>query len=129
MSVTISSVVPGSAAQKAIVDDTTSLESVSITGGSLDVRAFAGNAGLKKLSLTNVESIGIRAFSGSGLTSVTLTGNGTVENSAFANSENLKEVVVDGNVTVGQQAFDGCPVEPWNLRKTAPASGAGSVNL
>ena len=95
----------------AIVDDTTSLESVSITGGSLDVRAFAGNAGLKKLSLTNVESIGIRAFSGSGLTSVTLTGNGTVENSAFANSENLKEVVVDGNVTVGQQAFDGCPVE------------------
>ena len=95
----------------AIVDDTTSLKSVSITGGSLDVRAFAGNAGLKKLSLTNVESIGIRAFSGSGLASVTLTGNGTVENSAFANSENLKEVVVDGNVTVGQQAFDDCPVE------------------
>jgi hypothetical protein len=106
-------------------NDTYSLQSVSITGGSVGKSAFSDCNGLTELTLQDVESIDGYAFYNTGITSLHIQGEGTqIGNAAFCYNDNLKSVILDGNMTVEQRAFVGCPMETLEFRNCTKIDGS-----
>ncbi len=106
-------------------NDTYSLQSVSITGGSVGKSAFSDCNGLTQLALQDVESIDGYAFYNTGITSLHIQGEGTqIGNAAFCYNDNLKSVILDGNMTVEQRAFVGCPMETLEFRNCTKIDGS-----
>lgn len=65
----------------------------------------------KKIKNTTVNTIGAKAFSGSSVSYIEIEGNIEIENYAFSNCLNLKEIGCDGIVAyIGDYAFQNCSV-------------------
>ncbi len=90
----------------------TSLESVTITGGSVSPAAFENCKGLKNITLNNnLTSLGGSAFSNcTGLTSITIPNSVTsIGNGVFSGCTGLTSITIPNSVTsIGDKAFSGC---------------------
>ncbi|MDE7095819.1 MAG: leucine-rich repeat domain-containing protein, partial [Anaeroplasmataceae bacterium] len=76
----------------------------------IDEFAFYQCSRLRTINLENVSVIGQYAFTGTGLTEVSLAENTLIGVGAFYNCSSLKEVTLGANTKVGQSAFQSTPI-------------------
>ncbi|MCM1130257.1 MAG: leucine-rich repeat protein [Roseburia sp.] len=79
---------------------------------------------LKTINLNNVNSLGQYAFTGTGLTEVTLPDNAIIGIGAFYNCSSLKEVTLGANTKIGKSAFQSTPLVTVHM----PESGNVEVD-
>lgn len=112
-----------------IFDDCDNLANVTIASDMTIMKyAFRNCVSLKSINLLRIGSIGVNAFEGSGLTSVSTTNGITIEQSAFKNCKELVSVSFTGTSknTFSTGMFEGCSklstvTWPSNV-KTVPVS-------
>ncbi len=108
------------------------LASVTIPAAVIGSNAFAGCSKLASVEFANpVESIGSRAFSNTGLTSVTIRGaeGSVIGAGAFATNGSLARVTIQNVSEIGEEAFMGMGSGLWKKyeRSTVGVSFNGSI--
>ena len=105
---------PGSVMGEKMFSKCTALSSVVIPEDleSIPDQAFSGCVSLTSIDLANVQSIGVRAFNGSGLTKLVLPASlpyDALEGYSLSGAKSLVEVVVQSPyLLIPNQCFNGC---------------------